>query len=321
MVAKCCALFLLALCLAVPGAASAQSYPGRAIKLVVGFPPGGGNDIQARLIAQKLSKEWGQSVFVENKPGANAIIATDYVARSAPDGYTLYVGATGAMTVNPALYQKLSYDPVKDFVSVVQIASCAMVMVVNPSRPAKTLAQFIEQAKAKPGKFSYASGSTPFQMATELFKMQAGIDIIHIPYKGSAQAIMAGVAGDTDLVTVDLPPALPQIRAGKLRALAVTSLNRASVAPEIPTVSESGLPNFDTGVWTGIFAPAGTRKEIVDKLHDTVLQIIKTDEFKARLTELGFEPSNLSQLQFAAQVKAEIAKWTKVARESNIKIE
>ncbi len=321
MVRKCCALFLLALFALGPGVVSAQSYPVRPIKFIVGFPPGGANDTLGRMVAQKLSVAWGQPVLVENKPGANAIIATDYVARSAPDGYTLYVGATGAMTFNPGLYKKLPYDPVKDFVSVVQIASCPLVMAVNPSSPAKTIGQFIELAKAKPGTLSYAAGSTPFQVATELFKKQAGIDILHIPYKGSAQAILAGVAGDTNLVTVDLPPALGQLRAGKLRGLAVTTLHRSSVAPDLPTVAESGLPDFNVWVWTGIFAPAGTPKEIVEKLHDTIMQIVHTDEFKARLTDMGFDPSSLSQAQFADLVKTEGIKWTKVARDSNIHID
>ncbi len=321
MVAKCCALFLLALCLAVPGAASAQSYPGRAIKLVVGFPPGGGNDIQARLIAQKLSKEWGQSVFVENKPGANAIIATDYVAKSPPDGYTLYVGASGAMSFNPGLYKNLPYDPLKDFVPVVQIASFPLVIAMHPTGRPMNLAQFIQLAKAKPGKLSYAAGSTPFQVITELFKIQAGIDIKPIPYSGSSKSIIATIAGETDLVTVDLPPALAQLRAGKLQGLAVTGLKRSAMAPDLPTVAESGLPNFEAVLWTGIFAPAGTAKEVVDKLHDAVARILLTDDFKTRLAELGYEPGNLSQAEFAALLKADIAKWTKVEREGDIHID
>ncbi len=321
MVAKCCALFLLALCLAVPGAASAQSYPGRAIKLVVGFPPGGGNDIQARLIAQKLSKEWGQSVFVENKPGANAIIATDYVAKSPPDGYTLYVGASGAMSFNPGLYKNLPYDPLKDFVPVVQIASFPLVIAMHPTGRPMNLAQFIQLAKAKPGKLSYAAGSTPFQVITELFKIQAGIDIKPIPYSGSSKSIIATIAGETDLVTVDLPPALAQLRAGKLQGLAVTGLKRSAMAPDLPTVAESGLPNFEAVLWTGIFAPAGTAKDVVDKLHDAVARILLTDDFKTRLAELGYEPGNLSQAEFAALLKADIAKWTKVEREGDIHID
>ena len=321
MVAKCCALFLLALCLAVPGAASAQSYPGRAIKLVVGFPPGGGNDIQARLIAQKLSREWGQSVFVENKPGANAIIATDYVAKSPPDGYTLYVGASGAMSFNPGLYKNLPYDPLKDFVPVVQIASFPLVIAMHPTGRPMNLAQFIQLAKAKPGKLSYAAGSTPFQVITELFKIQAGIDIKPIPYSGSSKSIIATIAGETDLVTVDLPPALAQLRAGKLQGLAVTGLKRSAMAPDLPTVAESGLPNFEAVLWTGIFAPAGTAKDVVDKLHDAVARILLTDDFKTRLAELGYEPGNLSQAEFAALLKADIAKWTRVEREGDIHID
>jgi len=318
---KCCALFLIILFVAVPGAVSAQSYPGRPIKLVVGFPPGGGNDIQARLIAQKLSKEWGQSVFVENKPGANAIIATDFVAKSPPDGYTLYVGASGAMAFNPGLYKKLPYDPVKDFVPVVQIASFPLVMAMHPSGRPMNLAQFIQLAKAKPGVLSYAAGSTPFQVITELFKMQAGIDIKPIPYSGSNKSIISTIAGETDFVTVDLPPALAQLRAGKLQGLAVTGTKRSPMAPDLPTVDESGLPNFEAVLWTGIFAPAGTPKDVVDKLHDAVARILLMDDFKTRLAELGYEPGSLSQAEFAALLKADIAKWTKVERDGDIHIE
>ena len=321
MVMKCCALFLIILFVAVPGAVSAQSYPGRPIKLVVGFPPGGGNDIQARLIAQKLSKEWGQSVFVENKPGANAIIATDFVAKSPPDGYTLYVGASGAMAFNPGLYKKLPYDPVKDFVPVVQIASFPLVMAMHPSGRPMNLAQFIQLAKAKPGVLSYAAGSTPFQVITELFKMQAGIDIKPIPYSGSNKSIISTIAGETDFVTVDLPPALAQLRAGKLQGLAVTGTKRSPMAPDLPTVDESGLPNFEAVLWTGIFAPAGTPKDVVDKLHDAVARILLMDDFKTRLAELGYEPGSLSQAEFAALLKADIAKWTKVERDGDIHIE
>lgn len=321
MVRKFCASLLVALFALVPGAASAQSYPVKPIKLVVGFPPGGGNDIQARLVAQKLTEAWGQSVIVENKPGANAIIASEFVAKSAPDGYTLYVGASGAMTFNPGLYEKLPYDPVKDFVPVIQIASFPLVMAVHPSVQAKSIGQFVQLAKAQPGKLNYSSGSSPFHVATELFKKQAGIDVMHVPYKGSAQSITAAVAGETNLVTVDLPPALAQIRAGKLQGLAVTSPKRSPVAPELPTVAESGLPNFDVVLWSGIFAPAGTPKEVVDKLHSAVAKILKMDDIKARLAGLGYEPGSLSQAEFAALLKADVAKWTKVAREGNIRAE
>ncbi len=321
MVMKCCALFLTALLTLVPGAVSAESYPNRPIKLVVGFPPGGGNDIQARLIAQKLAKEWGQSVFVENKAGANAIIATDFVAKSAPDGYTLYVGASGAMTFNPGLYKQLPYDPVKDFVPVVQIASFPLVMAMHPTGRAMSLGQFIQLAKANPGKLSYAAGSTPFQVITELFRKQAGIDIKPIPYSGSSKAIIATMAGETDFVTVDLPPALGQLRSGKLQGLAVTGPKRSPMAPDLPTVAESGLPNFEAVLWSGIFAPAGTPKEVVEKLHDAVARILTTDDFKARLAELGYEPGNLSQAEFAALLKADLVKWTRVEREGDIRIE
>lgn len=314
------ALVLSLLFTLVPAAASAaEPYPVKPIRLIVGFPPGGGNDIQARLVSQKLTEAWGQSVVVENKPGANAIIATQLVAESPPDGYTLYVGASGAMTFNPGLYSKLPYDPIKDFVAVVQIASFPLVMAVHPSVPAANIGEFISLAKSQPGKLTYSSGSSPFHVATELFKQQAAVDLVHVPYKGSAQSITSTVAGETNLVTVDLPPALVQIRAGRLRGLAVTSPKRSPVAPELPTVAESGLPNFDVVLWSGIFAPAGTPPEIVDKIHAAVTRVLQMDDVKARLAELGYEPGSLTRAEFARRVASESAKWTRVARDANIR--
>ncbi len=202
-----------------------------------------------------------------------------------------------------------------------QIASFPLVIAMHPTGRPMNLAQFIQLAKAKPGKLSYAAGSTPFQVITELFKIQAGIDIKPIPYSGSSKSIIATIAGETDLVTVDLPPALAQLRAGKLQGLAVTGLKRSAMAPDLPTVAESGLPNFEAVLWTGIFAPAGTAKDVVDKLHDAVARILLTDDFKTRLAELGYEPGNLSQAEFAALLKADIAKWTRVEREGDIHID
>ena len=319
MFRRCATLLLTLLAAAMPLAASADTYPSRSIRLIVGFQPGGGNDMQARLVAQKLTKMLGQTVIVENKPGADAIIASEYVAKSPPDGYTLYVGASGAMTFNPGLYQKLPYDPLKDFIPVIQIASFPLVLAVNPNVKATTLGQFIALAKAKPGKLNYASGSSPFQVASELFKKQAGIDLTHVPYKGSSPSIVATMAGETDMVTVDLPPALVQIRAGKLQGLAVTSPKRSPVLPELPTVAESGLANFDVVLWSGIFAPAGTPKAIVDKLYESVAQVLKMEDIKTRLLGYGYEPGVLNQAEFSAVLKADVVKWSKVARDANIR--
>ena len=237
-------------------AQSVDAYPSKPVRFVVGFPPGGANDILARLVGAKLQDRLGQSFVVENKPGANAIIATDFVAKSAPDGYTLLIGASGAMTFNPGLYDKLPYDPVKDFAPVTMIGSFPLVLAVSPAIGVASVKELVALAKAKPGALNYGAGSTPFQLAAELFKMQTGIDIKHVPYKGSAATVNALLGDEVALTFVDSPPVVAQIRAGRLRGLAVTSPRRAAFMPEMPTVIEAGVPDFEVVLWTSLFAPA-----------------------------------------------------------------
>src|SRR5689334_3441023 len=223
----------------------AQGYPTKPIRIVVGFPPGGGNDIIARLVGAKMQESWGEPVVIDNKPGANSIIAAEFVAKSAPDGYTLLVNATGGMSVNPVLYAKLPYDPLKDFVPISMVGSFPLVLAVNPSVPAKSVRELLAYAKANPGKLNYSAGSTAFQVATEMFKQMTGIDVRHIPYKGSAASITALISGDVQMTIVDTPPLVPQIKAGRVRALAVTSAQRAGAMPELPTIAESGVPGYE----------------------------------------------------------------------------
>ena len=244
-------LVFIALCAAAL-AASAQGYPSKPIRIVVGFPPGGGNDIVARLVGAKMQEAWGQPVVIDNKPGANSIIATEFVMKSAPDGYTLLVNATGGMSVNPVLYSKLPYHTLRDFVSISMIGMFPMVVVVNPSLPVNSVQELIAYAKANPGKLNYAAGSTAFQVATEMFKQMTGTDIRHIPYKGSVQSINAVMAGDVQMTIVDSPPVLPHVKAKQLRGLAVTSATRADSAPELRTLAEIGaLASFGGDPSTG----------------------------------------------------------------------
>ncbi len=316
--------WLVALVLAVlafPLQGNAQAYPSKPIRLVVGFPPGGANDILARLIGARLQEAWGQSVIVDNKPGANAIIGTDFVAKSAPDGYTLLVGASGAMTFNPGLYDKLPYDPVRDFAPVTMLGSFPLVLGVNPSLPAQTVKELIALAKASPGKLNYGAGSTPFQLAAELFKLQAGLQINHIPYKGSAATVTAAMANDVQLTFVDAPPAMAQIRGGRLRALAVTSRTRAAVLPDVPTMAEAGLAQYEVVLWTSLFAPAGTPRPVLDALHAQVLKALQVPEVRERMAALGIDPVGNTPAELGAILRADLEKWSAVAKSAGVKAE
>ncbi len=314
---------ILFLCLWIGFCSSSfsQSFPVKPVHLVVGFPPGGANDILARLIGARLQEAWGQSVIVDNKPGANAIIGTDFVAKSAPDGYTLLVGASGAMTFNPGLYDKLPYDPVRDFAPVTMLGSFPLVLGVNPSLPAQTVKELIALAKASPGKLNYGAGSTPFQLAAELFKLQAGLQINHIPYKGSAATVTAAMANDVQLTFVDAPPAMAQIRGGRLRALAVTSRTRAAVLPDVPTMAEAGLAQYEVVLWTSLFAPAGTPKPVLDALHAQVLKALQVPEVRERMAALGIDPVGNTPAELGAILRADLEKWSAVAKSAGVKAE
>jgi len=311
-------LAFVAMC-AAAASALGQSYPSKPIRLVVGFPPGGGNDIIARMVGAKMQEGWGQPVVIDNKPGANSIIATEFVAKSAPDGYTLLVNATGGMSVNPVLYAKLSYDPLKDFVPISMVGSFPLVLAVNPSVPARSVQELVAYAKANPGKLNYSAGSTAFQVATEMFKQMTGVDVRHIPYKGSAASITAVIAGDVQMTIVDTPPLVPQIKGGRVRALAVTSAKRAGAMPELPTIAESGVPGYEMVLWIGVFAPAGTPREITGKLNAEVVRVVNLPDIREKLDGMGVEPLGNSSEQVTEWIRREIARFGPVVKAANIK--
>jgi tripartite-type tricarboxylate transporter receptor subunit TctC len=309
----------LALLFAVAGA-WAQAYPSKPIRIVVGFPPGGGNDLIARLVGAKMQESWGQSVVIENRPGANSIIAAEHVAKSAPDGYTLLVNATGGMSVNPVLYSKLPYDSLKDFVPISMVGSFPLVLIVHPSVPANSVPELIAYAKANPGKLNFSSGSTAFQVATEMFKQMTGTDIKHIPYKGSVQSITAVIAGDVQMTIVDAPPLMPQVKSGKVKALAVTSAQRSKALPEVPAMAES-VPGYEMVLWIGMFAPAGVPKDIAAKLNAEVVRIVKLPDVREKLHAMDVDPLGNTSEQVTAWIQREIAKYGPVVKAANIKAE
>jgi tripartite-type tricarboxylate transporter receptor subunit TctC len=313
-------VFLLLVLFFVPEG-KAQAYPSKPVRLVVGFPPGGGNDIIARLVGAKLQEAWGQTVVIDNKPGANAIIATEFVAKSAPDGYTLLIGASGAMTFNPGLYDKLPYDPQRDFAPVTMLGSFPLVLGINPGLPAQSVRELIALAKASPGKLNYGAGSTPFRLAAEMFNAQADVRISHIPYKGSAAAITAVMGNDVQLTFVDMPPAMAQIKSGRLRALAVTSRARAAVLPEVPTMVEAGLPQYEVVLWSSLFAPAATPKPVLDILHAQVVKSLQAPDVRERMAALGTDPVGNTPAQLGAILRADLEKWTAVAKSAGVKAE
>ena len=314
------ARFLWAAATLAAATALAQSYPSKPIHVVVGFPPGGGNDIIARMVGAKMQEAWGQPVVIDNKPGANSIIAAEFVAKSAPDGYTLLVNATGGMSVNPVLYAKLPYDSLKDFVPISMVGSFPLVLVVNPAVPASSVAELVAYAKANPGKLNYSAGSTAFQVATEMFKQMTGIDVRHIPYKGSAASITAVIAGDVQMTIVDSPPLVPQLKSGRVRALAVTTAKRAAALPELPAIAEIA-PGYEMALWIGVFAPAGTPQEIAAKLTSEVRRIVGLPDIRDRLAGMGVEPLGNTSEETAEWIRREIARYGPVVKTAGIKAE
>lgn len=314
-------LFAMA-CMLLAGTVLAQGgatgFPSRPVRMVVAFPPGGSNDMMARVVAQRMSQDWGQPVVVENRPGANTIIAAELVAKSAPDGYTVLVGASSTYTVNPAIYAKLPYDPVRDLAPVTLMGSFALVVAVNPDVPANSIRELIALAKSRPGALNYGTPTVTFHVAVESFNQQAGIRMTHIPYKGSVPTIIALIAGDVQFAFMDAAPILPHIKSGKLKALAVTSAKRASYLPDVPTVAESGLPGYEMSFWTGLFAPAGTPREIIGRLQAGVARAMHAPENRERLVGLGIDPVANSPEEFSAYLAAETARYATVIRTANI---
>lgn len=304
--------------------AIAQSYPSRPIRFVVPYPPGGSVDIAARAVGQKLSEAWGQPVVVDNRAGAGGNIGADLVAKSPADGYTLLMGAVATHAINPTLYGKIPYDPVKDFAPVALVVQVPNILVVNPAVPANTVKELIELARAKPGTLNFGSGSTGStgHLAGELFNTMAGVKMVHIPYKGAAPAMADLLSGQVQLMFDNLANALPTIKAGRLRALAVTTLARSPFMPDLPTIAESGLTGFDLTTWFGVMVPAGTPPDIVAKLNAEIVRALNTKDMRERLEKMGAEPpTNNTPEHFAAFMRVEAAKYAKVVRESGAKVE
>jgi tripartite-type tricarboxylate transporter receptor subunit TctC len=298
--------------------AQAQSYPNKPIKYIVPFAPGGSTDLLARLVAQKLQEAWGQPVVVENRPGAGGAVGAEVAAKSAPDGYTIIGGTISTHAINASVYSKLPYDPIKDFEPVTLLATQPNMLVVNPSLPAKNLAELIALLKADPEKYSFstAGNGTSAHLAGELFKSMTGTKMQHVPYKGSPQALTDAISGQVSMSFDNINTAYVQVKAGKLRALAVTTAKRSSIAPEVPTMAEEGLPGYELGSWHGVFAPAGTPKDIIAKLNAAIVKALQAPDLRLRLHELGIDPVGSSVAAFSAFVKAEVPKWAKVVKEA-----
>ena len=297
----------------------AQTYPNKVIRIVVPYPPGGGADITARPIAQMLSERWGQPVVIENRGGASGMIGADIVAKAPPDGYTIMVSASAEVALNVALFPKMPYDPVKDFAPITLATVTPMALVVHPSVPVTSLSEYIAMAKAKPGSMTFGSvGAGSVHFAGEWLKMLTSVDIVHVPYKGSGPFIIDLLGGHSPSGFATLLPAMQHVKAGKLRALAVTTPQRALLLPDVPTLAET-LPGFDISQWNAVWAPAGTPKDVLDKLSTEIRRIVQSPDYKARMLEQGSEAIGNSPSELAAFQKAEIDKYRKIAQQANIK--
>jgi tripartite-type tricarboxylate transporter receptor subunit TctC len=304
------------------GAAQAQNYPDKSVRVVVGFTAGGPTDVIARIVAQKLSETWGQQFYIENVPGAGSNTASGMVAKTPPDGYTLLVISTG-FVVNPSLYAKVPYDAIKDFAPITLVAASPNVVSVNPSVPAKNVQELIALIRANPGKYSFAGpgiGSTP-HLSGELFRIRFGLDLVHVPFPGAAPAVGAAIAGHVPIVFSAVPPAISAIQSGQVRALAVTAPKRIPALPDVPTMAESGIADQEADTLTGIIAPAGTPREIVDKLYREIKRVVALPDVQEKLGAVGFEPVVNTPDEFAARIKVELTKWEKVVHDAKIRVE
>lgn len=313
-------LLVLAAIAASPAALVAQSvYPGKPIQLIVGYAPGGGTDLLARVVASKMAEGLGQPVVIENKVGAQSIIAAQYVARANPDGYTLLLGPSGPVSMNPALYSKLPYAPLRDFAPISLLGSFPLILAVGQNHPAKTVQQLVDYARANPDKSNYGASAAPFQLAAELFKQKTGTAFQHIAYKGSNESVNAAANGEITMTLADPPPLVGQVKAGRVRALAITTPVRHPAWPDVPTMREAGFADMDIALWTGILAPAGTPPSVIRRLQDEVARVLKLPEVRERIVALGIDPVASTPEEFSRLIAADIAKWTAVAKAANIK--
>jgi tripartite-type tricarboxylate transporter receptor subunit TctC len=308
------------LALACAGAALAQNYPSRTIRMIVPFAAGGPTDVIARIVAQKLSESWGQQIYAENVPGGGGNTGIAMAARAPADGYTILVVSTGFI-VNPSMYAKVPYDPIKDFAPVTLVASSPNILSVYPEVPAKNVRELIDLIKANPGKYSFAqpgTGSTP-HLAGELFKLRFGLDLVMVPFNGAALAVNSTLGGHTPIAFTALPPAMANIKDGKLRGLALLSLKRSAALADVPTMAEAGVPDQESDTLTGVVVPAGTPQPIVERWNSEIARVVALPEVKQRLQDLGFEPVADTSAHFGERIKTEIAKWAKVVHDANIR--
>jgi tripartite-type tricarboxylate transporter receptor subunit TctC len=308
---------------ATAASAFAADYPTKPIRLVVPFAAAGTTDFLARAIAQKLGHNLGTTVIVDNRPGAGGNIGSDIVAKSDPDGYTLLLGTVGTHAINASLYKKMPYDTVKDFAPITLVASVPNIVVVNPSVPVKSIKELLALAKSKPGQLSFASSGngSSIHLSGELFKSMAGVDMLHVPYKGSGPAVADLVGGQVNLMFDNMPSSLPHVKSGRLRAIAVTSAKRSPAAPDLPTIAESGVPGYEAVAWFGVLAPAGTPPAIVKKLNAEIIKVLKSPDVAERLSSQGAEPVSNTPEQFSAYIKSEMAKWAKVIKASGAQVD
>ncbi|MEO8203639.1 MAG: tripartite tricarboxylate transporter substrate binding protein [Betaproteobacteria bacterium] len=316
-------LALSALLLAAATGTHAQAYPTKLVRIVVPFPPGGSTDLLARKLAEKLQASMGQSVIVENKPGAGGAVGSDYVAKSPPDGYTLLVGVTGSHGISVTLNPKLPYHPLRDFVPITSIVSAPLVIVVGPAIPANTLAEYIAYAKAHPERVTHSSpgNGTSMHLTGEMFNQATGTKLVHVPYKGSAGAVNDLIGGQVQSMFGDFLVVLPQVKAGRIKALAVTSARRHPLLPDVPTVAESGYPGFEALSWQGLFAPAGTPPEIVAKLNAETLKALSSEDFREAFARQGFLVAGSTPQEFRAFIETEIPKWARIIRTGGVTLQ
>lgn len=311
-------------CAVLSCAAYSQTYPSKPVRILVGFTPGGSTDLTARIFAQELNKVWGTQVVVDNRPGASGMIAAELATKAAPDGYTLLVSPQTSVVVAPLIFKKVGYDPSKDLAPIAVIGSTPQLLVIHPSLPPRNFREFTAFVKSNAKTLTYASGgfgSTP-HMAGELLNTSLGVRVTHVPYKGENPGVADLLGGQIPYMFSNFPVVLPHVRAGKLRALAITSLKRSSLAPEFPTVAENGIPGFDTATWSGLYVPGGTSRDVVKRIHGDVYKIMHAPEFKKRMLAQGIDQSEADTPEkHAAFLKSEIAKWGKVIREAGVKVE
>ena len=303
----------------VPGASFAQAnFPDRAVRIVVGFPVGSSPDVVARMVGDELGKGWGQPVIIDNRAGAGAILGSEAAARATPDGYTIYLATLGALALNPHLYKKLPYDPVKDFVGVSFVVENPFALAVHPGVPANNVADLVKLAKANPGKFNHGSGASFAQLLGEAFKARTGADITHVPYKGVQQAVNGFLGGEVQVIFADLPSILPQHKAGKARILGVTGKQRSSIAPEIPTISEQGFPGFDFVTWYAFVAPSGIPADTLKKLNADIVAVLNRPDIRQRLANLGLDARPSDPAYVSELIRTEIQKWGALVKAAGI---